>query len=33
MNDFDNYARETIFKVIIEVIFYIMSSVINKAID
>ena len=33
MNDLDNYARETIFKIIVEVIFRIMSSVVNKAID
>ena len=33
MNDFDNHARETIFKVTVEVILRIMSSMINKAID
>ena len=33
MNDFDNYAREMIFKVIVEVILRIMSSMINKTID
>ena len=33
MNDFDNYARETIFKIIVEVILRIMSSVINKTIN
>ena len=33
INDFDNYVRETIFKVIVEVIFRIMSSMINKTID
>ena len=33
MNDLDNYARETIFKIIVEVIFHIMSSVMNKTID
>ena len=33
MNDLDNYARETIFKVIVEVTFRIMSSMINKTID
>ena len=33
MNDFDNYVRETIFKITVEVILRMMSSVINKAID
>ena len=33
INDFDNYARETIFKVIVEAILRMMSSMINKAID
>ena len=33
MNDFDNHIRETIFKVIVETIFRIMSSMMNKAID
>ena len=33
INDFDNYARETTLKVIVEAIFRIMSSIINKTID
>ena len=33
INDLDNYIRETIFKIIVEVIFRIMSSMINKTID
>ena len=33
MNDFDNHARETIFKVIVEVILRMMSSIMNKIID
>ena len=33
INDFDNHARETIFKIIVEIIFRIMSSMMNKAID
>ena len=33
MNGFDNYVRETVFKTIVEIIFRIMSSMINKTID
>ena len=33
INDLDNYARETIFKIIVEVILRIISSIINKTID
>ena len=33
INDLDNHARESIFKVIIEIIFRMMSLIINKTID